>query len=501
VDETTGGPNDWRDRAGVAAKAAAGAANPLERPDGAGESGAMIAKSHPRGPRWRVVLAALLGLVATAGGQGPVAGWTTGRWRVAEPGRDVPSRLLRLEIRPGAPGSEATVAAFEAGPDGGERSWGSARLDLPRTAGEPARAEWAEGSAQVILLIRPEADRRLMVIVRERPRGRSPGGPERVRQVLLEPEDERPVANVPLTLPRPIDPGPGRAGRGDPGLIYVVGLDGAGLRPAVVPDGFARAAHPAWSPDGLRLAFTGFDATGRDPLIRVVPVGGGPSSAVAAGVGPRWSRDGSRIAYMASGRADFATEWNTPGRNDERIEAVDLSGPHAGRAETLARGIWPRFAPTDDRLAFAARVGGSWDIYVRSTDGTTVLRLTDDPATETAPCWTSDGRSIVFLSDRGNRWDLWEVAADGRGAPRRLTNVLRREDEPELSPDGRLVAFTDGLNRRDSQVMILDLGAGTVRPLVEGALGDRNPCWSPDGRSIAFASRRPAPSLPGAPTR
>ena len=85
--------------------------------------------------------------------------------------------------------------------------------------------------------------------------------------------------------------------------------------------------------------------------------------------------------------------------------------------------------------------------------------------------------------------------------PRRLTNVLRREDEPDLSPDGRLVAFTDGLNRRDSQVMVLELGAGTVRPLVEGAQGDRNPCWSPDGRWIAFASRRPAPSLPVAPNR
>jgi Tol biopolymer transport system component len=445
-----------------------------------------------------VLVVLVLAPAAAAQGTGPR--WTTGRWRVAERGLGLPSRLTRLEVRPAARGGEATVVAFAADPAGdGERLWGSARLELPRNPAEPARAEWGEGPALVTLLFRPEPDGRLTAILRERDRGRTPTGPERVRQATLVPDDERPVANVPLPSPRTLDTGPGRAGRGETGVLYVVGADGSGLRPVAVPDGYARAAHPAWSPDGLRLAFTAFDASGRQPLVRIVPVGGGPAVAVAAGIAPRWSRDGSRVVYVASGRADFATDWNAPGRNDERIEAVTLTGPDAGRAEVLARGLWPRFAPTDDRLTFAARVGTTWDIYVRTADGAAALRLTDDPATDTYPCWTPDGRAIVFLSDRGNRWDLWEVPADGRGAARRLTDVLRREDEPDLSPDGRLVAFTGGLNRRDSQVMILDLRAGTVRPLLDGPQGDRNPAWSPDGRSIAFASRRPAPLLPVPP--
>lgn len=451
-----------------------------------------------RWKRW-LVCAAMGGAVSATGtvrGQAPVPVWTTGLWRVEQRGLDLPTRLVRLELKAAARTGQANLLAYESAPDGHDRLWGTAPLDLPRHSGEPARAEWTDGPTLVTFLVRPEPAGALTAIVRQRDRGRVPASPDRVRQCVLVRPDERPVVNAPFLPARRFDPAPARPARGEPGVIYVVAADGSGLRAVAVPDGYARAAHPAWSPDGNRLAFTGFDASGREPLVRVIPLAGGPAVAVAGGIAPRWTHDGSSLVYMASGRADFATDWTAPGRNEERIERIVLTGPDAGRAEILARGTWPHPAPGDDRLAFAARVGTTWDIYIRSADGARALRLTDDPATDTYPCWSPDGTAIVFLSDRGNRWDLWEVPADGSAPPRRLSDVLKREDEPDLAPDGRHVAFTEGLAQRDSQILILDLPSGTVRPLLERAQGDRNPAWSRDGLWLAFASRRPAPLLP-----
>lgn len=334
----------------------------------------------------------------------------------------------------------------------------------------------------------------MTALVRRRSRDQPWASPEQVRQVILERDAEERPAALPGEPPRVGRPPQG--GRVEVSALYTVKIDGSDLRVIARPDEFTRAAQPAWSPDGRRLAFSAFDPTGRDPLIRVIPANGGLTTAVAPGTAPTWSHDGAKLAYNVSGKPGFATDWTEPGRNDERIEALTLSGPRAGRVELLARGIWPRWSPTDDRLAFVARLNANWDVYVRSADGANLLRLTDDPGLDTFPIWSADGLALIFLSNRGNRWDLYKARGDGRGAVARLTNQRRREDQATLSPDGQWVAFTDGPGRRDSRILLLDLAAGTVRPLLDAPSGDRDPAWSPDGKRIAFVSRRPSPLVP-----
>lgn len=284
-----------------------------------------------------------------------------------------------------------------------------------------------------------------------------------------------------------------------PASLFVVGTDGTGLRAVassrVGPNPFHRAAYPSWSPDGRMIAFTAFDSSGRQPEIRVVPAEGGPSRKVAEGVGPSWSHDGSRLAFMRSGKPPIAADWSRLGRNEERLAIVRVVGDDAelAKIEDLGPGLWPRWSPTDDRLAFASRRGSSWDIYVRSADGLNLFRLTDDPSMDSEPFWTPDGSEVVFLSNRGVRWDLFRAPADGSSAARRLTNHPSREDGASLSPDASRVAFTDQLGRPNSQILLLDLASETALPLLPDPLGDRDPCWSPDGRFLAFASRRPLP--------
>ena len=423
-----------------------------------------------------------------------------GRWRVESSGFGWPCRLGWLEIRESNRAGEPWLVGFERGEGGKPRPWGSSRIEFRAGGPEASRwyvASWPSGTTTIVVQVRPEAAGRLLALVRERPA--DPGLGETIRQVVLVPVS----SDDPGELPKPpsgraarLLSGGNAASRADLSGVFAAGADGGESRPVALPDGFATASHPCWSPDGRSVAFAAFDANGRDPLIRVVPASGGPSTAIAAGSMPTWSADGSRVAYVASGRADYATDWAAPGRNDERIESIRLAGPDPGRPEVLARGIWPRWSPVDGRLAFVGRADANWDIYVRSADGLALTRLTDDPTLDTQPTWAADGRSLVFLSDRSNRWDLYRVRFEPLARAERLTDHVRREDHPSLSPDGRQVAFVDGRGLRAGAILVLDLARGTVRPFPEHPDGDRDPAWSPDGRSIAFVSRRPGPLLP-----
>jgi TolB protein len=437
-----------------------------------------------------LVLAILL--VLAPSGKAEDLALSLGRWTVESRGFGWPCRLEALEIRESNRAGEPLLVGFERGEDGQPRPWGSSKVDRKATGPPASRwfsASWPSGPVTVLVQVRPEPSGRLLAIVRERSKDRGVG--DLVRQVVLSPASSDPRSGVAARF----DSDGTLAAKVSLTGVFIADRDGGESRPVALPDGFATAAHPCWSPDGRWVAFAGFDASGRDPLIRVAPAVGGPSTAVAAGTTPTWSRDGSKIAYVASGRADYATDWSSLGRNDERIEAVRLNGPDAGAVAVLARGIWPRWSPVDDRLAFVARADANWDVYLRAEDGLGLSRLTDDPALDTQPAWLADGRAILFLSDRGNRWDLYRVRPEAGAKVDRLTDHVRREDNPSPSPDGRHVAFVDSRGRPEGSILILDLDRGTVRAFPERSDGDRDPAWSPDGRSIAFISRRPGPLL------
>ena len=96
------------------------------------------------------------------------------------------------------------------------------------------------------------------------------------------------------------------------------------------------------------------------------------------------------------------------------------------------------------------------DIYLQHVDGATPpLRLTADPAADSSPCWSPDGRQIAFLRLRDDKTDVMIVSALG-GAERRVARI-DRQDFPisgmllptkiDWSPDGRFIALGthDGL--------------------------------------------------------
>lgn len=86
--------------------------------------------------------------------------------------------------------------------------------------------------------------------------------------------------------------------------------------------------------------------------------------------------------------------------------------------------------------------------------------------------------------------DLWLVAADGRAAPRRLTNNPKRDRSPDWSPDGQRLAF---ISERAGapQLFLLPLGGGEAEQVttLKGAVLSAQ--WSPDGTQLAVIATQP----------
>ncbi|MCK6445066.1 MAG: S9 family peptidase [Planctomycetes bacterium] len=88
----------------------------------------------------------------------------------------------------------------------------------------------------------------------------------------------------------------------------------------------------------------------------------------------------------------------------------------------------PTLSPDGKWLAFSLRTTdvdanrGRFDLWVVSSDGATLRRLTTHDAADTAPQFSKDGKSLFFLSTRSGSQQLWRIALDG-GEPRQVTDL------------------------------------------------------------------------------
>ena len=128
-----------------------------------------------------------------------------------------------------------------------------------------------------------------------------------------------------------------------------------------------------------------------------------------------------------------------------------------------------------------------------------LLRLTDDPARDSSPAWSGDGKRIVFYSNRTGVDEIYAMDADG-GDLIQLTEEpeVGFKGEPAWSPDGRQIAFTAFLEKARIFAFDVELAESQpfspIRPTTEGnpeSLSEQDKdsfaaAWSPDGRQIAL---------------
>ena len=243
----------------------------------------------------------------------------------------------------------------------------------------------------------------------------------------------------------------------------------------------AKAKPPKWDvnrPTGAR--------------IRQVPIIVDEGSWMDVDVSP----DGRRIAFTLLGD----------------IYTMPIEGGTATRiSEGLAWEVHPRFSPDGSRIAFTSDRGGGDNIWVMNANGSDKRQVTkEDFRLLNQPTWSPDGRFIVakkhFTTGRSlGTGEIWLYHVSGGGGVLLVKRVNEKHQkelgEPVFSPDGKAVYYTRNVTpgpifqyAQDSNTNLFhieryDLATGEVTAAVSGPGGSVRPAPSPDGKRIAFVRR------------
>src|SRR5258707_5949856 len=216
-----------------------------------------------------------------------------------------------------------------------------------------------------------------------------------------------------------------------------------------------------------------------------------PPKAQAYFTEPALSPDGSEIAFVSGGDI-----WTAPADGGEARLVV--SNP--------ANESRPLYSPDGRRLAFISTRTGNGDIYVLTLDTGDLKRLTFDDSNDQLDAWSGDGSWIYFTSssrDISGMNDIFRVRVDG-GTPMQVTaDAYTNEYFSAPSPDGSAIAFTGhgfgfaqwwrkGHSHIDeSEVWLMHLGPKPAyEQISEGGAKEVWPMWSKDGRRVYYVSDR-----------
>jgi len=195
-------------------------------------------------------------------------------------------------------------------------------------------------------------------------------------------------------------------------------------------------------------------------------------------VRPRWSPDGNYIVYT-SYLSGFPNIRRIDIRGQRSEVMVDFKGTNTSA----------QYSPDGTRLAMVLTGPGNADIYVGSSLAKGLKRIVNSDGLEATPCWSRDGREIIFASDRNGGLALYRgSAAGGRFShiPTQISGYCAEPDWNHADPD--LIAFTVGVGNR-FQVATYRFSTRKSEFLTNERGDGLQPCWLNDGRHLIYTSR------------
>ena len=250
---------------------------------------------------------------------------------------------------------------------------------------------------------------------------------------------------------------------------------------------------PQLAPDGKQVVFTRrwIDKMNDkwESSLWIMNADGSRARFLVNGASPKWSPDGTRIAYAATPPGQPASP--TPGVGPATqiyVKWMDAEGAVTQLTRLTETPSNLEWSPDGKWLAFSMHVPlrNDWRI--------------DMPAAPKGAKWTEPPRIVQKLNYRADRQGyiedgnshLFVLSADNGGTPRQVTSGPYNHGAPHWMPDGRSLVFS-GLRSvnaeyqwRESDIYRLDVATGTVTQLTTRRGPDGQPTPSPDGRWIAY---------------